>query len=68
MRMLEIFQKEDYQPLDRGGAFPQWYENGDKYHWDNPFDWGYRFWLHGVWIMEMSNNTFDPSYLMGGEL
>jgi hypothetical protein len=68
MRLLEVFQKEDYQPLERGEAIPQFYENGDKYWWHNPMCWAYRFWMHGVWTMEIGHNTFDPAYLMGGEL
>lgn len=31
MRFIEVFQKEDYQPLDRGAAFLQFYENSDHY-------------------------------------
>lgn len=68
MRLLDVFQKPDYEPHERGGAFPQFHEDGDKYTWCNPFDWNYRFWLHGVWTTEISHNTFDPAYLMGGEL
>jgi hypothetical protein len=68
MRLVDFGQKEDYQPLERGEAFPSFYENGDRYQWQNPMCWSYRFWLHGVWTMELENNTFDPAYLMGGEL
>lgn len=68
MRLIDVFEKEDYQPLERGEAFPQFYENGDRYEVHNVMDWNYRFWLHGVWTMERSHNRFDPAYLMGGEL
>lgn len=68
MRLVEWGQQEAYQPLERGDAFPQFYENGDRYRWCNEMDWSYRFWLHGVWTMERKHNTFDPAYLMGGEL
>lgn len=68
MRLVEFGDKEDYQPLDRGEAFPQFYENGDKTCWCHPMDWNYRFWLVGTWVMEMSHNKFDPTWLMGGEL
>lgn len=68
MRLLNVFQKPDYEPHERGSAFPQFHEDGDKYQWQHPMCWNYRFWLHGVWNMEFSHNTFDPAYLMGGEL
>lgn len=68
MRLIDLFQKPDYYPLERGQAFPQYHEDGDKVEWHHPGLWHYRFWHHGVCIMYASHNTFDPSYLMGGEL
>jgi hypothetical protein len=68
MRLVDFGQKEDYQPLERGDSFPQFYENGDRYEWHIPMCWNYRFWLRGVCSMEMSRNTFEPMWLMGGEL
>jgi hypothetical protein len=66
---MEVFQKPDYQPLDRGEAFPQFHKDGDRYQWQNPMDWNYRFWLAGIVVMELKRqNTFDPMWLMGGEL
>jgi hypothetical protein len=69
MRLLDVFQKPDYEPHERGGAFPQFHEDGDKYQWSSSMDWGYHFWLQGLWQMETPrDNTFDPMWLMGGEL
>ena len=68
MRLVEYGQREDYQPLERGEAFPQFYETGDKFSWYTPWDWSYSFWLYGTIIMERHYNDFDPMWLMGGEL
>lgn len=67
MRMLDWNEPEHYQPLDRGNAFVQYYENGDKYDChSNAFDWSYDFWFRclsgGVGRKESNEN------LMGGEL
>ena len=68
MRLLEVFQKPDYQPLDRGEAFPQFHEDGDRYQWNNPMCWAYRWWLHAKLEAPNGHNDFDPMFLMGGEL
>ena len=68
MRLVEWDQKEDYQPHERGDAFPQYYENGDRYRWDNPMMWAYRWWLYAVDMAYLGHNSFDPMWLMGGEL
>jgi hypothetical protein len=68
MRLVDWGQQEAYQPLARGEAFPQYYENGDRYRWAHEGMWGYHFFLHGIWTHKIAHNTFDPVYLMGGEL
>ena len=68
MRLLDVFQKPDYVPLERGEAFPQFHEDGDKVTWHHPMCWNYLFWRDGCWTMPMGHNTFDPAWLMGGEL
>lgn len=72
MRLLDVFQKEDYQPLERGEGFPQFYENGDRYKWWNAMDFGYRFW-HSMCMetCELPRMPRDDAFevmLMGGEL
>lgn len=68
MRLLEVFQKPDYQPLDRGEAFPQFHEDGDRFRVFNNMMWAYHWWIHATWEAPMGHNTFDPAWLMGGEL
>ena len=67
MRLLEWNEKEDYQPLERGNALPQYYENGDKYNChSNAFDWHYKFW-HQVFSGGQDHSE-QCLNLMGGEL
>lgn len=74
MRFIEVFQKEDYQPLDRGAAFPQFYENGDRYKWWNPMDFTYRYWQNFIQWSEiefrfkMPEDLLSETLMMGGEL
>ena len=69
MRVVDYGVKEEYQPLCRGEAFPQFYENGDRFRWSNPMCWNYRFWLEGCHHKVGHRlNDFDPTWLMGGEL
>ncbi len=73
MRLLDTFQKEDYQPLERGQAIPQFYENGDRYICSNAYHWSWRFWY---WLSgECRFHPYSPvehdrlhMLLMGGEL
>jgi ATP-independent RNA helicase DbpA len=53
MRLVEFGQKEDFQPLDRGCAFPQFYENGDRYTWWNPMDFNLRYWMQFIQWSEL---------------
>jgi len=66
MRLIDFGDKEDYQPLERGTAFPQFYEDGDRYDPHHPMLWHHRFWY------EMRANRLlnepEKMYLMGGEL
>ena len=68
MRLVDALEPEDYQPLERGSAFTQYYENGDKCCWYNNMDWHHKFWLYGTWEMPAGHNRFDEAWLMGGEL
>ncbi len=74
MRLVEFGQKEDYQPADRGSAFPQYYENGDRYKWWNPMDFKLRYWQYFVqWAdlefgLKMPEDTLGECLMMGGEL
>lgn len=68
MRLQDWDQADDYKPLERGEAFPQFYEDGDKVRWHHEMMWNYRFWQSGVFAMEVQHNTFDPMWLMGSEL
>jgi hypothetical protein len=68
VRLLDVFQKEDYQPLERGCAFPQYYENGDLYKWHHPFCWSYQFWKHLQWDALSRREDDLEMLLMGGEL
>lgn len=43
MRLLDVFQKPDFQPLDRGSSFTQFYEDGDKYFTINLMDFNYYY-------------------------
>lgn len=74
MRFIEVFQKEDYQPLDRGAAFPQFYENGDRYKWWRPTCFTYRYWQNFIQWSEiefgfkMPEDLLSEALMMGGEL
>lgn len=68
MRLLQVFQAPDYRPIGRGDALPQFHEDGDKYSWQYNMLWNYEFWRAGVAHCEIQNNTFNPTWLMGGEL
>lgn len=74
MRLIEVFQKEDYQPLDRGAACPQFYENGDKFKWWNPMVFTNRYWLNFVqwsdteWGFKSPQDELAEALMMGGEL
>lgn len=67
MKLLYFLEKENYQPLERGIAFTQYYENGDKFDpHSNAFDWHHNFYFKclsgGLGVYEKRIN------LMGGEL
>lgn len=67
MRMLEFGDKENYSPLERGNAFVQYYENGDKFDChSNAFDWHYYF-RHQCLSGGLGNND-QMVNLMGNEL
>ena len=67
MRMIDWNEKEDYQPLERGNAFVQFYENGDKFDChNNAFDWHHYFWHYCLSAGLGSNDQIIN--LMGGEL
>jgi len=68
MRLLEWNQKEDYQPLERGSAFVQFYENNDKYVWWHPFCWNWHFWHHMTCDSPSRREDDEEMMLMGGEL
>lgn len=68
MRLLDFGDKPAYVPHERGEAFPQFYEDGDKYSWHHNGMWDWHFWLRGVFHCQIQHNTFDPIWLMGGEL
>lgn len=74
MRLLDIFQKEDYQPLERGSAFPQFYENGDQYKWWHVMDFKLRYWNYFIqWAewefqFKMPHEELTEALMMGGEL
>lgn len=70
--MLDVWDREDYESIARGAAFPQFYENGDSYKWWNPFDFSYRFW-HSMCVetCELPRMPRDDAFevmMMGGEL
>jgi hypothetical protein len=72
MRLIGVWDFEDYKPLDRGTGFPQYYENGDHYVWWNPMDFHYAFWHRGL-CWEASHNLYPSNdevdmLCMGGEL
>jgi hypothetical protein len=67
MRLVDVFQKEDYQPIERGTAFPQFYENNDKYIPGNVMNYHYRFWLSATHEQQF-HNVMEESYMMGSEL
>ncbi len=74
MRLLDFGEQADYQPLDRGEAFPQYYQDGDKCTWQNPMHWNYKFWQ--MLLCESIHHPTSPGagqdaasmMLMGGEL
>jgi len=74
MRLIEFGQKEDFQPLARGAAFPQFYENGDRYTWWHPVQFSNRYWMYFVqWVdmeygMRMPEDILIEALMMGGEL
>lgn len=68
MRLLDYGDRHDYKPLDRGTAFIQYYEDGDKYEIFDNMIWNYYFWHEGVWHLEIRHNEFDPTWTMGSEL
>lgn len=71
MRLLDFGQAEDYQPLERGAAFPQFYESGDRYVWENPWAWSWSFWYFLQWHCRYHpdvSNDEAAMLLMGGEL
>lgn len=74
MRLIGTFVREDYQPLERGGAFPQYYENGDRYKWWHPMSFNNRYWLNFIqWSdmefgFKMPEDLLSETLMMGGEL
>lgn len=68
MRLIDVFQRPDYQPMDRGDAFPQYYEDGDRAKWHHPFEWHYYFWQHLQWDSINGSDDALEMLLMGGEL
>lgn len=77
MRLIDVFEPEYYQPIGRGIAFPQFYENGDCYQHRNPFDFNFYFWNNACWATDdaagiavgySSNNKPNPIFFMGEEL
>lgn len=74
MRLIDFGQKEDFQPLERGAAFPQFYENGDRFKWWNPMDFSNRYWINFVqwsgleWGTLFDSNEQAEALMMGGEL
>ena len=74
MRLVHWGQKEDFQPLDRGAAFPQFYENGDAYKPWNPFDFHSPYWLYFIhwsdfeWQFLWPRDVLAEALMMGGEL
>ena len=71
MRLLDFGQKPDYVPLERGSAFPQYHEDGDKFKWWNPMDFSYRFWHDSRWLGVtelMHRDRAIELCMMGGEL
>lgn len=69
MRLLDVFETGDFQPLERGLAFPQYYENGDKYFPGNVMDYHYYFFIYATHeSIQPLYNGMEQSYLMGNEL
>lgn len=74
MRLIDWQQPEAYQPLERGAAFPQTYENGDKFRWWNPMDFNNRYWINFIQWSDLVLSRSVPyderaeCLMMGGEL
>lgn len=70
MRLIEWGRREDYQPLERGASFPQFYENGDPYKWWGAMDFNQQYYWYFIQLeLESSPNDVLPEALMmGGEL
>ena len=74
MRLVDSGQPEQYQPLERGCAFPQYYENGDRYKWYFPYDFHNRYWMYFIqWADCEFGKLHDKesqaeALMMGGEL
>jgi hypothetical protein len=70
MRLIEWGGRELVVPDERGDSVPQFYENGDKFHWANPMMWHYRFWNLMLLESTYPHPTDDEQgmLLMGGEL
>lgn len=71
MRLIDFGEPELYQPLERGSAFPQFYENGDRYVWENPWAWSWTFWYFLHWHCRYHPDIANDEaamLLMGGEL
>jgi len=74
MRLVNWPYQEGYQPLDRGAAFVQFYENGDKVKWHHPMLFNLRYWQYFIqWAdlefgIRMPDNVLGEALMMGGEL
>lgn len=72
MRLLDWNQKPDFEPLERGEAFPQFHENGDRFTWRNDWSWHWPFWyfLQSECRFHPGSTDNDEAAMlfMGGEL
>lgn len=74
MRLVNFGQKEDFYPIERGAAFPQFYENGDHYTWWNPMNFSNKYWMQFIqwsdleWGFRIPLDEAAEALMMGGEL